>query len=542
MHRLRFLPTVLLLLAGILSGFAGTRVRFHTTVGDMDVELFDADKPMTVQNFLTYVQGDYYTNMFMHRVVPGFVIQGGGFDVTGFGTTHEGVGDVTTLAPITNEFNVGPFYSNLYGTIAMAKTSDPDSATSQFFFNLADNSVSLDDTNNAGGFTVFGQVVAGTNVLNRFLVGGTNNLVKQANLGGAFNELPILYSADPNNVTFGDLVYVDIGNLTTPPKAIYNGLSALAPDPTNGVPGFITLATTAGSKLSGSLRLGTARYTFSGAFNAVGHAVVSAKSGRLPPLLLRLHTDLVLGADKLVGTLSGSNWVTEVSAYRAGFDGFTVKATDYLGKYTMTVSNGITGGLGVAALSVNPAGRASVRGSLADGTAFAQSVPVSGAGHWPLYASLTGGKGSCSAWMSFTSRDHDDLNGTGLWFKPAQGTAKAYPQGFTNDVSIVGTRYTPPTLNAPLLSLTNYQISFSGGSVAVPFANGVRLKGSQLLNTSPNKLTVSVAVSSGLFSGNVKPPGSLVGIPFKGALLQKQDSGFGYFLGAGQSGQVWLHQ
>ena len=98
------------------------------------------------------------------------------------------------------------------GTIAMAKTSDPNSATSQFFFNLANNSASLDNTNNSGGFTVFGHVVGGTNSLNAFKIGPTNRLVKEVNAGSPFTELPVRYAAT-NVIHDSDLIYVDISFL-----------------------------------------------------------------------------------------------------------------------------------------------------------------------------------------------------------------------------------------------------------------------------------------------------------------------------------------
>src|SRR5271154_5324649 len=142
---------------------AGTLVQFRTAFGDIEVELYDQDKPVTVQNFLNYIQSGRYQNEFAHRLVQNFVVQGGGFALT-----NNAINAIPTFAPITNEINAGKFYSNVYGTIAMAKTSDPNSATSQFFFNLTNNAASLDSTNNSGGFTVFGHVIAGTNVLNLF--------------------------------------------------------------------------------------------------------------------------------------------------------------------------------------------------------------------------------------------------------------------------------------------------------------------------------------------------------------------------------------
>src|SRR5262249_54764337 len=109
---------------------AGTLVQFRTTVGDFDVELYDVDKPITSRNFLRYITNGIYANSIMHRVVTNFIIQGGALAATNRGTTNFALNMIPTFPPITNEFKVGKFYSNLYGTIAMAKTSDPDSATS----------------------------------------------------------------------------------------------------------------------------------------------------------------------------------------------------------------------------------------------------------------------------------------------------------------------------------------------------------------------------------------------------------------------------
>ena len=139
----------LLLAAAVLSAHAGTKVRIATPVGNIDLELYDADKPVTVKNFLSYVQSGRYANSFSHRLVTGFVLQSGGYYLNG-----TSVNAVTTDAPIVNEYSAGTIYSNVKGTIAMAKLpNDPNSATSQWFLNLADNSANLDTQN--GGVTVF---------------------------------------------------------------------------------------------------------------------------------------------------------------------------------------------------------------------------------------------------------------------------------------------------------------------------------------------------------------------------------------------------
>lgn len=208
-------------------GMAGTLVQFHTGLGDIDAELYDQDKPVTVQNFISLVQAGAYQNSFFHRCVPGFVLQGGGFlsfnpnSTNIIGPPYSNFGQVGNFGPITNEFKVGPFHSNLYGSIAMAKTSDPNSATSQFFFNLANNSASLDDTNNSGGFTVFGHVLRGTNILNLFnglfkghyLVDLRDSYGTNDPVAAIFSALPT-YALGTNAPPYSELIYFDVTLLT----------------------------------------------------------------------------------------------------------------------------------------------------------------------------------------------------------------------------------------------------------------------------------------------------------------------------------------
>lgn len=209
------LAALLFSLGFVPAALAGTIVQFRTTLGTFGVELYDQDKPVTVGNFLRYVTNGAYADMFMHRGVTNFVIQGGGFRMAGRGTTNYYIDYLpVSYPPIVNEFSNGKFHSNAYGTIAMAKTSDPDSATSQFFINLANNAGSLDNPANSGGFTVFGHVVWGTNILDRFNPGPANAYMKLVSLGpffggGAFQELPVRKSAT-TTLTDQDLLYAGV--------------------------------------------------------------------------------------------------------------------------------------------------------------------------------------------------------------------------------------------------------------------------------------------------------------------------------------------
>lgn len=206
--------------AGCVSGmFADTLAYFNTPLGQLQVGLYDAAKPVTSRNFIHYVQSGSYTNMFLHRCIPGFIVQGGGFkvpDPTSYSafSSYWGVQD---FGKITNEFAVGPFYSNTYGTLAMAKVGgDPNSASSQWFFNLTNNAANLDNQN--GGFTVFGRVLAGANVLEafnalQFGLGLEDLTYFYGSAASLFSDLPVTYQGlTPPN--YRDLMFTDISLLT----------------------------------------------------------------------------------------------------------------------------------------------------------------------------------------------------------------------------------------------------------------------------------------------------------------------------------------
>jgi len=132
-------------------------IRFTTNKGVFDVELNEAAAPKTCENFLQYVRSGFYNGTIFHRVISGFMIQGGGLE--------PGLQQKETKAPIENEANNG--LKNDKYTIAMARTNDPHSATSQFFINVADNDFlnHTSPTPRGWGYAVFGKVVAGTDVV-----------------------------------------------------------------------------------------------------------------------------------------------------------------------------------------------------------------------------------------------------------------------------------------------------------------------------------------------------------------------------------------
>lgn len=140
---------------------ASPQVKFATSAGDFVVELYPDKAPKTVDNFLQYVRDKHYDGTLFHRVIPNFMIQGGGFDASYV--------QKPTRAPVAHEGRQalekgGP--RNVTGTLAMARTNDPQSATAQFFINVKDNAF-LDPSAQSYGYTVFGRVVSGMAVVEK---------------------------------------------------------------------------------------------------------------------------------------------------------------------------------------------------------------------------------------------------------------------------------------------------------------------------------------------------------------------------------------
>jgi peptidyl-prolyl cis-trans isomerase B (cyclophilin B) len=160
-----------LLLLGLVpsadAGAGNPKVRLKTTKGDIVIELDKAHAPKTVENFLSYAKSGHYEGTIFHRVIAGFMIQGGGLD--------EGMRQKPTNPPVINEADNG--LKNDRGTIAMARTNDPNSATSQFFINTVDNAFLNFKAKTASGwgYCVFGKVVEGMDVVDAIEKVSTGN-------------------------------------------------------------------------------------------------------------------------------------------------------------------------------------------------------------------------------------------------------------------------------------------------------------------------------------------------------------------------------
>jgi peptidyl-prolyl cis-trans isomerase A (cyclophilin A) len=158
------------------AGSANPIVVLKTTEGEIDIELFADKAPLSVANFLSYVDEGFYDGTVFHRVIKDFMVQGGGYD----GAREK----KPTREPIKNEAGNG--LKNEVGTVAMARTSVPDSATSQFFINTENNAFldHRDESPDGYGYAVFGKVVRGMDVVEKIEVTPTDDA------GGAFRNLP----------------------------------------------------------------------------------------------------------------------------------------------------------------------------------------------------------------------------------------------------------------------------------------------------------------------------------------------------------------
>ena len=162
------LTTIIFINNGVNAEMAtNTIINVKTSLGDIKIELFNDKAPITAENFKKYIESDYFANSIFHRVIKDFMVQGGGFTME--------MEEKETMSPIKNEAN--NMVSNERGTIAMARTNDPHSASAQFFINLKDN-VFLDfksETTQGWGYCVFGKVIEGMEVIDKIAIVDTGS-------------------------------------------------------------------------------------------------------------------------------------------------------------------------------------------------------------------------------------------------------------------------------------------------------------------------------------------------------------------------------
>jgi hypothetical protein len=329
-------------------------------------------------------------------------------------------------------------------------------------------------------------------------------------------------------------------------KGSYHGLFYQDEGVLHESSGSITVSTTGKGIFAAKLRLAGRRHAFTGQFDLDGRAAkILPRAAPSPPLSVELSVALVSGVDQITGRITDGIWSAPLRLDRAVFNSRTNPAS-FAGKYTMVIPGDVDaaaspGGHGYGRVIVSSSGVIRLSGVLGDGTKVSQGVPISKEGWWPLYAALYHSQGSMLGWLKFdSSQPQSDVAGDVSWIKPSMATARYYPAGFTNMEEVIGSLYTPPVLQTdPVIAFTNGLVEFSAGNLSSSFTNQVVVTDlSKVINLSSNKLVLTTAKPSGLFSGTVVLPKTGKSKPFKGAILQKLDVGYGYFLGTNQGGRV----
>jgi hypothetical protein len=320
-----------------------------------------------------------------------------------------------------------------------------------------------------------------------------------------------------------------------PIKATYNGLFSVSSGVALGTSGSITVSTTKNGSFSGKISIAGNKFSFSGDFDDKGQAEVGAG-----PYTLQLQA----GVEHITGTLADDpeTFSADILANRAFYDGKKRKAP-MAGNYTMAfpgaASNNpaIPFGVGYATVKLNKAGHVTLNGVLGDGSKISKETDISVDGKMPLYSSLYGGGGQILGWLTFVG--NQEITGQFSWIKAPDDTAEFYPDGFDFNTNVVGSVY-----NSSLAPVTGFQsgkITLSGGNLAQDIVNNILINGkNKITNLSTNALSVTINKSNGLFDGKVVDPETGDKVRIKGAILQVQDIGLGFFKGTNQTGRVTL--
>lgn len=362
-------------------------------------------------------------------------------------------------------------------------------------------------------------------------------------------------SGDPNSPDqdFALVIYngTNVALANFPAVAgVYQGLIQSSPF-SQANSGTISLIAANTGTFSAKFALGGTAFSFKGVFDNNGDSTSVIPRSGASSLTVSLQIDLTNGTDQVTGTVSDGTTTSSVIANLSPFNIRTDPAPQYAGTYTIVLAPnpGDTGptfpqGNGYGTLKIDAGGKIRLSATLGDGTRISQRSAVSQNGMWPVYIPLYTKQGSLEGLVTFTnSVGVSDLGGTLTWFKPAIPGSKLYPNGFTTQIALFGSKYTPPPPGTPALTVSNAPCNLlvtSGAGDLVSFmSNSVTLNANDkvtLCVTNGFKLTLTAR--TGLFSGSFVNPATSKPTMFKGALLQKQNDGAGLFLGTDQTGFI----
>jgi len=321
-------------------------------------------------------------------------------------------------------------------------------------------------------------------------------------------------------------------------------------NPIHETSGLLTFKLTDQGKFSGKLVLGGTSYSCSGQFGTDLRAQVTIVTiVRNPPgTAIVVALQLAPISDRVTGSISNGAQTSTVEGYRATFHSTLNPAGSFAGKFTLAISGSVDPaagpqGNGYGAVTVTTAGAVTFKGALGEGTPVTQQVPLASNGQLAFYVPLHKGKGSILGWLTLADTGSSDVSGLLLWTKPAGVAGTLYPTGFVSEVTTLGSRYQPPASGTRVLNFSNSLVRLEGGNLATPSTQDVflnELNKVTLLSAGTNKLAITLSTSSGLISGSFTNPQTLKKSVIKGAVLQRQNLGSGYFLGTNQSGSFFF--
>jgi hypothetical protein len=351
--------------------------------------------------------------------------------------------------------------------------------------------------------------------------------------------------------------------VTNPFLAIYGTYNGLFCQTNAGSPvteqssGFATVTIASGGKgaYSAVLKLDGGSSSFSGALDLNGNSVTNVTRKGKSPLTLTLHIDLNLSppADYMTGSVDASNWAgpSGLIADLAYFNGTTIKASNYAGKYTLVLpgSNAPAtspGGYSVAEFINNLAGTAVLTGSLADNTTISSlSTPISKDGFVPIYYSYSSGTNVIFGWLNFTNVPPQTVQGDLTWFKLPTASKVLYSNGFTFQTNVIGSLYAPVTTNTLVTNGTLTIVDLAQG-INLLYTN-VSIISNKLTYaaTTTNQLTATITSSTGAISLSFRPTGAKANLTAQGVILPNSPidpslKAAGWFAGANQTGYFLL--
>ncbi len=403
---------------------------------------------------------------------------------------------------------------------------------------------------------IAGQGTVSPNATNALLqVGRIYTLTAKPAAGYVFSNWLGGVSAPVGNLTSdASLTFTMVSNLVLQANFVPNPFAAVAgnyqglffdpADPAQATAGFFNATVNDHGGFTARLQSGTNKPSISGQFPLNGSWSTNRLYVAGPAVAARFQLDLN-GGDRITGVISNGVVPAQLLAPRGVFS--AGHPAPQVGKYTLVIAGSADaanepGGHGYGAVTVNANGSVTFAGRLGDTTNASQGTILSKAGLWPFYAPLYGDRGSIFGWLSFTNASDRDIAGVLNWTKPAQPGALSYPFGFTltgsDAVEAVGSHFTP-TNGVRLLAITNGMMILDNGNLPESSTNAFVL-GANNIAIGPNSLRLTLTNSTGIFSGSVNNPAAGSVLKVSGAVLQKQNAGFGQFPGTNQTGSVFL--